>query len=81
MAEPKEKGAGLLAILGGPPKGEGDSEGKPSTPKGRAMKAMWEALQDGDFEEAGHQYEAAYDICAMKSDEDYEEPEPLADEE
>lgn len=81
MAEPKEKG-GLLAIIGGPPKGEGDSEEKPSTPKGRAMKAMWEAFQAGDFEQAGHEYETAYDICSTKSsDENYEESEPLADEE
>lgn len=69
MAEPKKSG-GLLAIIGGPPKGEGDSEDeKPSTAKGRALKSMWDNMQAGDFEEASSAFQDAYDACAMGGDE------------
>ena len=75
----KKEGGGLLAILGGPM--DEDSEEKESTPKGRAMKAMWDALQKGEFEQAGHHYETAYEICAAKHNDDEEESPLEGDEE
>ena len=66
-------GKGILAIVGGAPKEEKDDE--PSTPKGRALKAMFESMQKGDFDEAAEHYATAYDICAAKHGEDSDDEE------
>ena len=65
-----EKSGGLLAIIGGgkPEKGDGEkkSGGEPATAKGRALKAMWDAMKSGDFDAAAEDgFQAAYDECAM----------------
>lgn len=85
MAEGKD--GGILAIVAGggkPEKGAGGekkSGGEPATAKGRALKAMWDAMKSGDFDAAAEDgFQAAYDECAMHSaeadegdDEDTEE--------
>ncbi len=72
MADEKTSG-GLLAIIGGPKDEGSGSKEKESTPNGRAMKAMWDAMQKGDFEEAGEHYKTAYDLCAESHDEEGDE--------
>lgn len=66
---------GLLAILGkGPPSDDDeDSDGEPKTAKARALKAMHEAMRKGDFDEAAHQFQVAYDECRMAKEEDDED--------
>ena len=75
MAKPK---SGILAILGngGDSEAEGDeeeSDGEPKSAKTRALKAFFEAGKAGDWDEAATQFQAAYDECAMHSEESEEE--------
>ncbi|HEX6274201.1 MAG TPA: hypothetical protein VFZ53_14270 [Polyangiaceae bacterium] len=64
MAAPK----GILALTGIRPPDEdegadeGESEGGDS-PKARAMREMFEAMEGGDWDAAGRAFERAYMIC------------------
>ena len=58
MAEPK----GILEMVGVESSEEDGADGEGS-PKGRAMREMFEAMQAGKWDAAGHAYERAYKIC------------------
>ena len=68
MAE-KEDGGILAIVAGGKPKGgEGEKEkGGASSAKARALKAMHEAMQAGNWDEAAERAQDVYDECAMHS--------------
>jgi hypothetical protein len=67
------KPEGLLAILaeGKADKADGsESKGSgPSSAKARALKAMWSAMQAGDFDAAAEEFQSAYDACSMGDEE------------
>jgi hypothetical protein len=74
------KADGLLAILAGGKEGRAEkgSESRGSEPgsaKARALKAMWSAMQAGDFDAAAEEFQAAYDACAMGESEESTEAE------
>jgi hypothetical protein len=74
MAEEKEK-PGLLAILGVGKKGADDDDGEPKSEKARAVKAMFEAAEKGDWDEVAEEFGRAYDLCMMGEGETEDEDE------
>lgn len=56
---------GLLAILAeGKEKGSGSKGSEPGSATARALKAMWSAMQSGNFDAAAEEFETAYEACA-----------------
>lgn len=69
MAEEKKPG-GLMAILGVGKKSDDEEDGdEAKSPKARALKAMFDAADAGDWDEAAKEFGRAYDICKMKGEE------------
>jgi hypothetical protein len=54
-------------------KGSESAGSEPGSAKARALKAMWNAMQSGDFNSAAEEFQTAYDACAMKGEESPEE--------
>ena len=49
-----------------PDEDEGGAADEGESPKARAMEEMFDAMQAGDWEGAGHAFERAYKICVQR---------------